>query len=393
MANNLLIDLPPFISATQPHSFAAFTIRNRFSVIIDRILTENSLHPAAQTNLKVLLNEILEETVTQKTTCTNEFTAYWHELELKYTGFTYFEVPFFELEAYFYFRILKAIDYFEGNKLDPFRQQKLTNLKENEVVMVSAFEKFLSGSSTLTNERFYELLKLTLWGNSSDLSQLQRSELSAYDKNNNLLIDTSAATWAFFSTTPPKRIEVILDNAGLELITDLILIIALLTNFDDLSVHLHFKTYPTFVSDATIDDFYAHLRFLENTRNTSLVVFGQQLEQYLESNRLVLHQSVFWNSPYHFTKLPTNIKNQFGLSDLVISKGDANYRRFFEDRAWEMTTPVDTFIDYFPTKLLLLRTLKSEILLGIESSILEKVQAQDEHFLTNGKFGIIHYCN
>jgi len=63
--------------------------------------------------------------------------------------------------------------------------------------------------------------------------------------------------------------------------------------------------------------------------------------------------------------------------DTVILKGDINYRRPLSDRQWPYITPIEKIVTYFPTSLLILRTLKGEIIVGLKKGRAEKIEAED----------------
>ena len=68
-----------------------------------------------------------------------------------------------------------------------------------------------------------------------------------------------------------------------------------------------------------------------------------------------------------------------------------NYRRLLGDRNWPYTTSIKEIIKYFPTSLLILRTLKSPIIVNLNERQVEKFKTEDIDWLINGKRGIIQY--
>jgi hypothetical protein len=78
-----------------------------------------------------------------------------------------------------------------------------------------------------------------------------------------------------------------------------------------------------------------------------------------------------------------------GRSDLVILKGDVNYRRLLDDCHWPPTTRLEDVTGYFPASFLTLRTLKGEIMVGLEPGQAEALSAADPTWLINGKRGVI----
>jgi hypothetical protein len=76
-------------------------------------------------------------------------------------------------------------------------------------------------------------------------------------------------------------------------------------------------------------------------------------------------------------------------SSLVISKGDAHYRRLLGDRHWPFETDFRKIMAYYPTPLVALRTLKSELVAGLKTGQAEAVAHQDPEWLLNGRWGMI----
>ena len=99
----------------------------------------------------------------------------------------------------------------------------------------------------------------------------------------------------------------------------------------------------------------------------------------------------FWTTALDVRQLPVHLGEALRRADLVISKGDVNYRRLLSDRHWPFTIPTEEVIDYFSTSLLILRTLKGEILTGIEEGVAERIGAEDPEWLLNGQRGLIQF--
>jgi hypothetical protein len=76
-------------------------------------------------------------------------------------------------------------------------------------------------------------------------------------------------------------------------------------------------------------------------------------------------------------------------ADLVILKGDVNYRRLVDDRHWPHSALLEDVAGDFPRPFLVLRTLKGEIMVGLSPGQAEKLAAEDSAWLINGKRGII----
>jgi hypothetical protein len=87
--------------------------------------------------------------------------------------------------------------------------------------------------------------------------------------------------------------------------------------------------------------------------------------------------------------MPPHIQEQLGTAALVISKGDAQYRRLLGDRHWPYTTPLDKIMSYFPASLVILRAAKSEVMAGLAPGQVEKLSQEDPEWLYNGRWGLI----
>jgi hypothetical protein len=189
------------------------------------------------------------------------------------------------------------------------------------------------------------------------------------------------------------RIDFLLDNAGFELVCDLALVDYFLTADWVSSIRLHVKAHPTYVSDAMEKDVHHTIDFLRSQEHSSTKVSGQRLQSHLDSGRLQMRKNYFWTSPLDGWEMPALLRDELSKSDLVISKGDANYRRLLGDRHWSFTTPFGQILSYFPAPLLALRTLKSELVPGLQPGQAETIGAQDPDWLIDGRWGVVQYCN
>jgi hypothetical protein len=93
-----------------------------------------------------------------------------------------------------------------------------------------------------------------------------------------------------------------------------------------------------------------------------------------------------------FHQFPASLRDDLARSGLVILKGDVNYRRLLGDRHWPHTTRLEEVAAGFPAPLLVLRTLKGEILVGLAPGQATALAAQDPTWLINGQRGLIHLC-
>jgi hypothetical protein len=90
--------------------------------------------------------------------------------------------------------------------------------------------------------------------------------------------------------------------------------------------------------------------------------------------------------------LPPHTRAELARSDLLISKGDANYRRLLGDRHWNFTTPFAEAAAPLPVPVLALRTLKSEVAAGLSQDQVERLDAEDPEWAVNGRWGLLQYA-
>lgn len=193
------------------------------------------------------------------------------------------------------------------------------------------------------------------------------------------------------------RIDIILDNSGYELITDLCLAEFLVASGLATTVHFHGKAFPWFVSDTTQKDFYSTLTQLEQSTNEVVARFGQKWLKRLQDNSWCFTTHDFWTLPYTFDQMRLrcpNLYNHLANSDLIIFKGDLNYRKLVGDINWDTTTPFQEALRGFhPAPLCVLRTIKSDTVAGLNDCIKRKVSEIDAQWMVNGNWGVISFSD
>ena len=164
-------------------------------------------------------------------------------------------------------------------------------------------------------------------------------------------------------------------------------------------VTFHLKNQPFFVSDAMPQDIrrMTHLLQAPGTdasasadAGASVAELGNRLGKALAERRLTLTTDPFWTQCLGFRDMSNAVRAPLQRADLVILKGDVNYRRLLDDRHWPPSTPLAIAADDFPRPFLVLRTLKGEIIAGLEPGQAEHLAAEDPTWLINGLRGLIH---
>lgn len=393
-------ELPALIRGADADSFARYTLEKRLPHIIQQVMAENVLLAGALARLKALAAEINEGVIVALEGGSAEDAKEWDELVAPFIGKGWYEVPFLFVEVYFYRRILQATGYFEvaaGERPDPFRASKAQALLSAEPGAQRLADELAALGDKLGCQQgaLQRLFLENIWSNRNDLSQLpgdiwtQQGELAHY--TDDLLVDELPQLLQWFAGQERLgRIELVADNCGTELLSDLALACYLLQAGCVTTLTLHLKHAPLFVSDATVADVEQTISHLCASDHVAVQGWGERLHALIAEGRLQLRDAPFWNRSTPFREMPGELYATFQASELVILKGDANYRRLVEDRYWPHETPLGKVIDYFPTRCLILRVLKSEVLVGLGPAA-HNTATLAPGWMTEGRYGLIQF--
>src|SRR5205823_4744952 len=97
----------------------------------------------------------------------------------------------------------------------------------------------------------------------------------------------------------------------------------------------------------------------------------------------------FHTSSLFYPQLPPDLRAELARADLVVLKGDANYRRLCSDAHWPFETPFAEVVRDFPAPLVALRTSKAELVVGLPPGLAAATAALDPLWLVNGRRGVI----
>lgn len=397
--------IPEPLHGTEYGTFTNESIVERLPDLGRRMLAENRFSPAVAAELESLINGIPEETIRLLKDDKAPDAADWNCYVTPHEGKNWLEAPWFLVETYFYRLVLEITGYFSegpGKGVDPFAYQKRQGLRATREaaralssLVVEWFHRNGQEKEELAN-----LLAVDLWGNQADLSMWPTDDeekpdhQSAAQQKTHTLVDDSAAILEYLhgSEGQLERIDIILDNAGFELIVDLYLAAYLLEKSVAKKIHLHAKKHPSFVSDAMIKDVLETVASLAEDQHEDTSALGQKLQHLWDDGRLRVQDDWFWTSPLAMWQMPDRLGQELSQSRLVISKGDANYRRLLGDRYWPYSTPFADIVCYMPAPTVALRTLKSEIAAGLPEGQAMKVAKIDRAWLYNGRWGVIQFA-
>jgi uncharacterized protein with ATP-grasp and redox domains len=384
--------LPPPLMPSEPGSFARRTIVERKPQIIRQVIEDNGYPPGIVRALDAFREEIASRPMRPLREQALDV-ALWNRELAAHGGQTWLEAPWYLAEAYFYRRLLETVRYFQPGPWkghDPFGKQKR---KQEELAVERLAEGWGQLADVEPEVAFEALLHSCLWGNRADLSNYTvavqaHGGLAASQERRHVLIDHTDAVRVLLADGP-ERVDFINDNVGLDLLFDLALADFLLVQGWARAVVCHLKDRPFFVSDASPADVQTTISLLRAASDPAVRDLGARMRGHVEAERLILKDDPFWTSSLMFRQLPPSLQADMARSDLVILKGDVNYRRLLDDRHWPHTTRMEEVAGYFPASFLVLRTLKGEIMVGLEPGQAEALAAEDPTWLINGKRGII----
>ena len=384
--------LPPLLMTSEPDSFAFRSFKYRIPTIVEETIRLNRFPEDIRRALEALRGEILEGKIRglQEETVDRIF---WDEVSRPYLGRSWFEVPWYWAEAFFYRRILEATRYFQPGAwqgFDPYQAKKQTEWRpEAAPQLVNAL---LMQLPEAPEARFEALVYASLWGNRVDLSYDAVAHVGRAsrldDVRDSLLVDDTPRVWDYLTREVRHRLALVADNAGTELLMDLALADFLLDQGLVEQVVFHLKPQPFYVSDAMPADVQAGLAALP-AGGPLAAALSQRLRQYLREGRLVLESHWLYATSLFYCQLPDDLRSRLAEMDLVILKGDVNYRRTVIDVHWPPTTPYAQVTAYFPTVPVNLRTLKGELIVGLKEGQAERLYGEDPDWLVNGRRGVI----
>ncbi|MGW2279027.1 damage-control phosphatase ARMT1 family protein [Streptomyces sp. NPDC001770] len=382
------------VLSDEPGSFPRGVLAERHPALIRQVRDALPYGRRQHEALDALLDEIADDVVGPLDPADPDHGpwALWAE---EYVGGSWFDAPFLWAENYFYRRLLGAVGYFGPGPwrgVDPFAPFKRAELRgeavEEELRALDALADAPAG------RRGAALLHASLWGNRADLGfRISAGEqvgapVADGAAASALVADDSALLWHLLPVGAPAAVAVVADNAGRELIPDLVLVDHLLERAHAERVVLYVKPSPYFVSDAMTADVVDCLRRLVEAPGEAGRT-GDRLWIAMAGGSLEIRTHPFFCAPFGYEEMPEDLRNEFAGAALTILKGDLNYRRLVGDRRWEATVPFADRTAYFPGAVAALRTLKSDVVVGLEQGVLDTLEQSGAPWRTSGTHALI----
>ncbi|MBN1991309.1 MAG: protein-glutamate O-methyltransferase family protein [Anaerolineae bacterium] len=390
---------PPLMTNKADNAFAHKTMAVRKPRIVQQVLADHAgQYPdAIVQELQNLHDELAQGKPVRPLRTSAPDGESWRNAWQPYQNKNWFNIPWYFAEVFFYRRLLESAGYFSPGPwagVDPFLPAKQAELANEIPWQVLALG--LEYASASTPEHFQKLLRHCIWGNRVDLSHPQiveelRQQAGGPKALGELLADDTEAVLAHLQKAdrPHARIDFICDNTGTELLLDFALADFLLKFLWAKHVTLHVKAHPTYVSDATPADVAMAVTAAKKQPAAAIQSLAKRLTEYQQKNRLQVQADLFWNSSRFFWEIPPPLHAQLAQAHLVVIKGDANYRRLLSDGHWPPDVPFAQAIPYFPAPFVALRTLKSDVVTGLQPGRAEALDQQDAEWRVNGRRGVI----
>jgi len=387
---------PPLAPADGIHTFTYDSVQRRLPLILEAVISNNPSYPESLVaDLRVLAAEIAAGQPLKPLSAPS---AEWEAVlaPLLEKGETWFSAPWWTTENYFYKRILELTDV-PTSAADPFAQQKADSLEG----AAGAFAAACASGLTVTTE-LAPLISASLWGNLADLSLSAGAKLVAPevassgkvsdDASSMMLADETIALCKALEGSVGKEVLIVLDNCGLELVSDLLLVDGLLRLVQPSKVTLHAKDRPVFVSDVTPADMAPTLTWMAQQEVEGGLgrEMAGRLEAALGDGRLVVEAPEFYTGCLPFWQMPESLQEAYSKAEVVITKGDANYRRLLGDLHWQHDANFAELMEYWPTSIAALRTCKSGVLVGVAPEVeAAAAAAHPDKWLVGGLYGVV----
>jgi uncharacterized protein with ATP-grasp and redox domains len=377
---------PPLLTCDEG-TFARLTLCRRMPAVLGAVLAESPWPPPAQGRLRALLGSIPFGVIPASFGPATPDAAFWRAYLGARRGATWISLPFLEAEEIFYAALFDAISDVGSPVPDPFAPIKRRGLSQ-ALESLPALAAAVSREDLPRAEAVAVGLRLSLAGNVADLSQLP-SATTAPGARNLLCDDTSNAVRRLDAGGPSAVLDLVLDNAGEELVGDLALVDVLLRRFPVLRIRAHHKSRPHFVSDATRADWDEALSALAHHGEPEVRAWGERLRGATRAGRLCPLTHDFWCRPSPWAEMPTDLRATLREAHLIVLKGDLNYRRYVEDRAWPHNVPARALWLSDMPPVLALRVLKSELVVGVERDVAETLAVREPDWLYSGRHAMI----
>lgn len=403
---------PKPIRTTPDNEFAHRTMTHRLPKNIRNVI---EAHPGYPPSVKRGLQELAEQMEANDRIPPLPYPAWdgeeWERAVVLRDGESWQDTDWFFGETYGFRLILSVVRYFE-TFLDPYGP-----MKERELEAGSPFlpvQRFFSAEgpgATVRAERspsqdiatiLEDALHLSMWGNRADISFHAGGEMDHSAGDREMLLSDMGAEAAGLLAQAAGPVNIVMDNSGAEMAGDLVLALTV-NRLTNAPVTMHLKFYPTYVSDTIVADVHTFLEAAGRHSDEVVRWFGEEIQAALDSGVILLAPDPYWCETEFLSSMPPRIARTLSEGALTIVKGDFNYRRAFRDTIWPADTPLGEAMglaegtaaarSMSETSWLFLRTMKSDVLVGVERAQADRLDADEPGWRTDGRRGVIQFLH
>jgi len=380
---------PPPILVSPEGSFAWDVFHRRHPVLIEGLIEALPYGPEQISDLRQLLDESRTGVIAPLPDGAPD-AAQWRAWDRGHLGKPWADAPFLWAESYFFRRILQATGYHAADSawsgVDPYAPMKAAELAEPG--LEAAFAWYAALAVAEPERRFAALVEAAVLGNRADLVFQVTEVVEGYGAvNPPLADDTERIRERLLRAERPAAVAFLCDNAGRELIADLLLADELLETGAAARVELHVKPAPYYLSDATATDVGACTARLR-AMSGGLGAAGRRLHGRAAAGQLRVLTHPFWCAPLSFHELPADLRARLAGRFLLV-KGDLNYRRLVGDRHWDPATAFADAVEYLGLPVAALRAAKSDVVVGVPREAVERLDAAEPDWRLNGRHSLI----
>lgn len=154
------------------------------------------------------------------------------------------------------------------------------------------------------------------------------------DDINNLIIKVLGPLYENREARNDRRIDIVLDNAGVELVGDFALAEFLISRGFADKVVMHGKSMPWFVSDVTKKDFDWTIEALNEVGENGKK-FCARIKQRIQSGELTYENHQFWTFPHAYYQMNEIAPDLYAeLGKVILLWASCHTQMFFFRPAW-----------------------------------------------------------
>lgn len=383
---------PAPIRTDGSNPFARRSMAERLPRILQDTLQRNPDYPASiNDDLRRLEDDLAADASLRRPRRPAPDGDLWRRRFAPHAGETWLGAEWFFSETLAYRLALDACRYWSTRR-DPFAPFKREERHSEALWDTLGGVLEAAAGERRPGERLREHLVGALWGNRMDRSVQQSLDQGTAAADAHLLANDCSAAIDHLLAGEPGAVHVLMDNAGTEEALDLATADCLLEADLARQVVLHVKMQPVLVSDATGRDVLAMLEAMAE-RGGRPEALAERLNGHLQTGRLRLAPDFFWSTAGRLWELPPRLHESLADAQLVIGKGDVNYRRATHDAVWPAGATLAEAVKGFPAPLLSLRTIKSDTLVGVDAETTERLDAEHEHnWRTTGTYAVAQFA-